>query len=172
MSERRTTDVSLLDHFTLWIKRVEDSICEHDRRYDERFNSMEKSFLTALQAQKEMFVADSISNQRSVAAALATQKELEVKNNEFRGQLKDQNETMIPRLEASQRFTSVDEKVEALRSEIAGLRESRSAGSSRETEHERIKSQTNRTTTMVVTIVVAVVGFIFAIIGVLMQVLK
>jgi hypothetical protein len=65
-------------------------ICEHDRRYEQRF----------------------ISQEVAVAKAEAAQREYNIRSNEFRQALDDQNKNMLPRVEADQRFGSMRELVD------------------------------------------------------------
>lgn len=77
---------------------------ERDRRYDERFKATDERTNLAL-----------ISSEKAVGKAeLATEKRFDAVN-EFRGQLKDQAATLMPRAEVDTRFNALAEKIESIK---------------------------------------------------------
>jgi len=77
---------------------------ERDRRYDERFKATDERTNLAL-----------ISSEKAVAKAeIATEKRFDAVN-EFRGQLKDQAATLMPRAEVDTRFNALAEKIESIK---------------------------------------------------------
>lgn len=77
---------------------------ERDIRYEQRFKAMDEKTSLALTA-----------SEKAVAKAeIATEKRFDSVN-EFRGQLKDQAATLVPRAEAESRFKGIDEKIEAIK---------------------------------------------------------
>jgi hypothetical protein len=89
---------------------------ERDRRYEDRFTAMDEKTGLAL-----------TSSEKAVAKAeTATEKRFDAVN-EFRGQLKDQAATLLPRAEADAKFNSIDKDMEELKKTIA-LSQGRSSG--------------------------------------------
>jgi hypothetical protein len=77
---------------------------ERDRRYDERFKATDERTNLAL-----------VSSEKAVAKAeIATEKRFDAVN-EFRGQLKDQAATLMPRAEVDTRFNALAEKIESIK---------------------------------------------------------
>jgi len=77
---------------------------ERDVRYEQRFKAMDEKTSLALTA-----------SEKAVAKAeIATEKRFDSVN-EFRGQLKDQAATLVPRAEADSRFRGLEEKIESLK---------------------------------------------------------
>jgi hypothetical protein len=103
---------------------------ERDRRYDERFSASEKAVTAALAAAEKYSNAMYEAAKEAVGKAEAAQRAVNERQNEFRGQLSDQAATLMPRKEFESSLNSlrelVDREVKTLRSDIAGLRESRS----------------------------------------------
>jgi hypothetical protein len=93
---------------------VEEKGVERDRRYEDRFTAMDEKTSLALTA----------SEKAVSKAETATEKRFDAVN-EFRGQLKDQAATLLPRAESDGKFKSYDEKFEDMKKEIGALRESR-----------------------------------------------
>jgi len=83
---------------------LRDLIDERDVRYEQRFKAMDEKTSLALTA-----------SEKAVAKAeIATEKRFDSVN-EFRGQLKDQAATLVPRAEADSRFRGLEEKIESLK---------------------------------------------------------
>jgi len=89
---------------------------ERDRRYEERFKATDEKTSLAL-----------TSSEKAVAKAeIATEKRFDSVN-EFRGQLKDQAATLIPRAEAEVKFNSFAKDIEELKKSVL-LSQGRSSG--------------------------------------------
>ena len=89
---------------------------ERDRRYEERFKAMDEKTGLAL-----------TSSEKAVAKAeTATEKRFDAVN-EFRGQLKDQAATLMPRAEADSKFISMNKEIEELK-KVANTSQGRSSG--------------------------------------------
>ena len=89
---------------------------ERDRRYEERFKAMDEKTGLAL-----------TSSEKAVAKAeTATEKRFDAVN-EFRGQLKDQAATLMPRAEADAKFASMNKEIEELK-KSANTAQGRSGG--------------------------------------------
>ncbi len=128
--------------FTLWIESLERFYEERDRRYEDRFKAQDEKTTLALTASKEAIGK----------AETATEKRFDAVN-EFRGTLSDQAAHLLPRAEADVKFGNFDEKIESLKKEIQGLRESRSAGEGNDVQAQRDRAQSNWTTERLVAIV-------------------
>lgn len=92
----------------LTIEQLYTLINERDRQYQQRFESQEKAVNAALIAAKEAVNAALSAAQTAVnKAEIANEKRLD-NQNEFRGQLKDQASTLLPRTEAEARFKAIE----------------------------------------------------------------
>jgi hypothetical protein len=104
---------AVLDERELRFNKVID---ERDRRYEDRFTAMDEKTSLALTA----------SEKAVSKAETATEKRFDSVN-EFRGQLKDQANSLLPREEANSRFGAMQDRVEEMMKEIVLLREFRSS---------------------------------------------
>ena len=87
---------------------------ERDRQYKQRFEDSEKAVNAALVAAKEAVNAALAAAKEAVTKAeTANEKRLD-NVNEFRGQLKDQAATLLPRAEADIRFRSIENELSKL----------------------------------------------------------
>lgn len=92
----------------LTIEQLYSLINERDRQYQQRFEGQEKAVNAALIAAKEAVNAALAAAKEAVTKAeVANEKRLD-NVNEFRGQLKDQAATLLPRAEADIRFRSME----------------------------------------------------------------
>lgn len=92
----------------LTIEQLYTLINERDRQYQQRFEGQEKAVNAALIAAKEAVNAALAAAKEAVnKAETANEKRLD-NQNEFRGQLKDQAATLLPRNEADIRFKSIE----------------------------------------------------------------
>jgi hypothetical protein len=111
MTEGERTDVLRTD-----LEAFKKLMDERDRRIEERFRAMDEKTGLAL-----------TSSEKAVTKAeFATEKRFDAVN-EFRGQLKDQASTLIPRAEAETRFAAIDKDVEDLK-KIVTLSQGRGLG--------------------------------------------
>jgi hypothetical protein len=99
------TDTERADVLLAKIETLQTVMDERDIRYEQRFKAMDEKTSLALTA-----------SEKAVAKAeIATEKRFDSVN-EFRGQLKDQAATLVPRAEADSRFKGLEEKIESLKS--------------------------------------------------------
>jgi len=116
-----------------YLERIMD---ERDRRYEDRFKAQETAVYAALAAQEKLTNAAFASSEKAIVKAEDAQRDYNVRSNEFRGQLDDQNKVMsnemLRRAEAEQRFDAQDEKIDEIKKDVGGLRESRSGMSGRD----------------------------------------
>lgn len=104
-----------------------------------RIDAVETKFDAALIAIEKATASSFAASEKAIMKSEAAQQELNIKNNEFRGQLKDQAEHLMPRTESLANWKSAVDKVTELkeqtemkfdlvRKEIQVLREYRSEG--------------------------------------------
>jgi hypothetical protein len=117
---------------------VARSAAEADLRYQQRFDAQTKAVEAAFVSHSEAVRAALAAADKATAAALAaaekavskaeasTEKRFESMN-EFRGQLADQANTFIPRIEAEQRIQALSDKLDIVRT-ATSERSGRSAG--------------------------------------------
>src|SRR5688500_19776952 len=93
-------------------------ISEHDRRYQQRYESQQENVVAALTAQKEQVAAALMSADRAVVKAeTASEKRFDAVN-EFRATLADQAAQLMPRSEAESRLQALGEKLGDLNDRI------------------------------------------------------
>lgn len=114
------------------VEYLQRQIDERDRRYEDRFKAQETAVLAALAAQEKLVSAAFLASEKAIVKAEEAQRDYNIRSNEFRGQLDDQAKTLLPRAEADGRFDNLVLQIEEIKTEIAGLRESRSAGTGRD----------------------------------------
>jgi hypothetical protein len=113
------------------IDALETLINERDRQYGYRFSASEEAVRSALAAQDKFNQMVTQASREAVSKAEIAQQGVNERSNEFRGQLSDQASTLMPRREAEAGMLDIrnmiDREIKMLRSDISGLRESRSA---------------------------------------------
>jgi len=109
-------------------KAFRELMSERDLRYMGMFASSDRAVASALSAQKEKTQTDFASSEKAIFKAEEAQKSYNERTNELRGTLDDQARMLLPRAEADARFLGFEEKVDDLKKQVAGLRESRSSG--------------------------------------------
>lgn len=116
-------DVKDIVSLRLFFERILE---ETNRRNEERFRAQETAINAALLAQKTAIDAALAAADRAVTKAeVAAEKRFESQN-EFRGQLKDQQANFVTRAELASIEKRFDEKIVALERENDNLRKSRS----------------------------------------------
>lgn len=106
-------------------------ISEKDKFYEMKFRAHDTYYNAKLEAMEKATAAAFISSEKAISKAEDAQKELNIKNNEFRGQLKDQADILMPRLEHQAVVRNLEEKIEGLRRDVSSLREFRSESGGR-----------------------------------------
>ncbi len=171
--KRHQWEISIRDY-------LEQLINERDRLYDIRFRAAETAVTAALSAQEKATASAFSASEKAVLKAEDAQKDYNQRSNEFRGQLDDQAKTLMPRAEVQQIMKSVEEKldglkathekdVDILRTEIAGLRESRSLVVGKDTALDSVHVQKNWSMGIVVAVVLAVGGWGVALLSLIME---
>lgn len=79
--------------------------------FDQRFATAELALKDALAAQEKAVTAAFLASEKAIVKAEDAQKDYNVRSNEFRGQLDDQNKMQMPRIEAMGLFRSMDDKI-------------------------------------------------------------
>lgn len=102
----------------LTIEQLYTLINERDRQYQQRFEGQEKAVNAALIAAKEAVNAALAAAKEAVnKAETANEKRLD-NQNEFRGQLKDQASTLLPRNEADIRFKAIESDLQRINNAV------------------------------------------------------
>jgi len=134
--------VSLKEFFETLIKERDLYYAEKIKYLETRIVSVDDKHTAAVTAVKELSTSTSAASEKAILKAEEAQKELNIKNNEFRGQLKDQADVLMPRSEALSMIKNIEEKManfkhetdskfDISRKDVQGLRESRSEGGGR-----------------------------------------
>ena len=116
---------------------LERVIDERDKQYDARFRAAEIAVNAAFSAQKELTAAAFSASEKAITKAEQAQTAYNVVHNDLSRKLDEQNKATIPRPEIMALFAAVDQKLESMRTsfakdidaigtDIRGLRESRS----------------------------------------------
>lgn len=126
---------------------------ERDRRYEERFAGQKEAVSSALTAQKELTTSAFASSEKAIVKAEDSQRTYNAGHNDLSRKMESQYKDMLPRPEATALLASIEDKIENLKKEIAGLRESRSEGGGE--RHGRISQQ--QFIMMIVSLIVALV---------------
>ena len=104
------------------IKRIDELAEQESRRVDGRFATSETAVNAALVAQEKAVAAALAASEKAVNKAETAQAGVNATQNEFRGQLKDQAATQMPRSEAENLFRELRGLISAQSEVIAGLR--------------------------------------------------
>lgn len=109
-------DTWTLDSLKEHLESLLDALCRH---VEDKFSLQERAVLSALAAQEKAVSAALVAADRAVAKAeLANERRFESVN-EFRSQLRDQAETLMPRGETSALLKASDERFYALLERVA-----------------------------------------------------
>lgn len=137
---------------------------ERDLRYSKMAEASEKAVAAALGAAEKLTNTAFAASEKAITKAEAAQSSYNASTNEFRGQLRDQAATLMPRFEADQRFSGLEQRFsefkDSMLSEIANLRESRSMVQGEKGQ----ASDSSATFFSVVTIVVACVAIVISVV--------
>lgn len=79
--------------------------------FDQRFSAAELAVKDALAAQEKAVAAAFLASEKAIVKAEDAQKDYNVRSNEFRGQLDDQNKMQMPRIEAMGLFKAFEDKL-------------------------------------------------------------
>jgi len=100
---------------------LEAAIQAADKRYEQRFDAQATAVAAALAAQKEALAqALEAANKAVAKAETAAEKRFDAVN-EFRGALKNQQDMLLPKAEAEQRFIAMDARVKAVEAATAAM---------------------------------------------------
>src|SRR5678815_4322658 len=108
-----TSELHRLDERFIATKTAQDEKLDLlERNTATRFADQADSVRIALNAQKELNATVAESSDKAIQKAEDAQKGVNERGNEFRAQLKDQNDTMIPRIEAENAFKNANERID------------------------------------------------------------
>ncbi len=123
----RSPDVSSL---SIEIASLRSTLEERSRRYEERFNLMDKAVDAALASADKLVKAAFDAANKAVEKAQTAQDQHNVAQNEWRGSLSDVTKNNVARTEFISTIESLKEQLlkaeSGLRADVASLRESRS----------------------------------------------
>jgi hypothetical protein len=162
-SEVNGVKVSLKAYFDEKVTALRDLIEANDRRYSGQFESLEKLLSASILAQKEGVGAAFAASEKAIDKAEVAQTQYNARSNEFRATLDDQNRTMLPRIEADQRFTAIRELIDKGGEEVRALQRGESRGAGSADAISKAKQQSNWLITLVVTNVIAVLALLAAV---------
>jgi len=83
----------------------------NDKRYVQDSVNQNRAVQDALAAQKELTSAAFASSEKAIVKAEEAQRDYNVRSNEFRGQLDDQAQTLMPRTETTVLIKSTEDKL-------------------------------------------------------------
>lgn len=104
------------------IKRVDDLLGAEARRVDGMFDAQETAVNAALVAQEKAVAAALAASEKAVNKAEIAQQRVNETQNEFRGSLKDQANTLMPRLETENIVREIRGLVSVNTKELGDLR--------------------------------------------------
>jgi hypothetical protein len=90
-------------YYSITLEQLYAMIVEMDRRYEQRFNAQDKAVAAALDSAKEAVLKAEVASEKRFESI-----------NEFRGQLRDQQQTFVTRDEVAIRFRAVEDRVQRL----------------------------------------------------------
>jgi len=73
------------------IAHIESILAERHRMYEHRFDASEEAVKAALSAQEKLMSAAFAASEKAIVKAEEAQRDYNVRSNEFRGQLDDQD---------------------------------------------------------------------------------
>ena len=146
-----------------------DLLKERDRRYETQFYSLDKRRQASIE-----------SIEKAVDKAAIAQERSDAKNNEFRAQLTEERATYATKSEIEQRFTalasefnqrfvSLEKQAENNRTEIAGLRESRSQAAGNDVHVMMAKSDRTWSLGMTIAIISSAAALLLTIAGIMLR---
>jgi chromosome segregation ATPase len=94
--------------------QVTQLIEERTRLFQARFEALHERFSGAMNARQQTVDQAFAASERAIAKAETAQKEYNERSNEFRGQLDDQAQTLMPRTETAGLFKALEEKIAAV----------------------------------------------------------
>jgi len=141
-------DAPSLRELSIQIDGLRQIIDERHQLYEERSTAAKEAVQAALVAQEKLVNAAFAASKEAILKAEESQKGVNERSNEFRGQLADQAGTLMPRKEAEASMSDLRDRLdrayashtsalEVVRAEVSSLKESRSEGSGRLTQQQQ-----------------------------------
>jgi hypothetical protein len=109
-------------YFERWLTDLEKFNEERDRRYGERHVANQTAVDAAFEASKEATATALAAQEKAVAKAESSQTVYNQGHNDLLRKMDDQHRETLPRLEADQRFKTLEDKIEDLRLTRENLR--------------------------------------------------
>jgi len=110
--------ISLKEYFEVLLKERDLYYIEKIKHLEALMSGIDVKHTAAVQAVKELQASIYTASEKAILKAEEQQKELNIKNNEFRAQLKDQAEVLMPRNESQTLHKNSDEKISGLKKDF------------------------------------------------------
>ena len=110
--------VSLREYIATEIAALARLADERDRLYMTKFQESKDAVKDALAAQEKAVAAAFLASEKAIVKAEDAQKDYNVRSNEFRQTLDDQNKIQMPRTEVMTLLSAVNQKFEAAQKQI------------------------------------------------------
>lgn len=121
--ERVYSEITRLDQVMAQQEKSAERLdSERDRRLDQRMDAQETAVAAALAAAEKAVTAALVASEKAVDKAEVAQGKVNETQNEFRGALKDQAATLMPRAEAENIFRELRGLINVQSGEIQTLR--------------------------------------------------
>jgi len=121
--ERTYAEIRRLDELRKTDKEAKKNLDEErDRRLDQRMDAQETAVAAALAAAEKAVTAALVASEKAVDKAEVAQAKVDEGQNEFRGTLRDQASTLMPRSETENLIRELRGLITGQAGEIAGLR--------------------------------------------------
>lgn len=166
------------DHFTVasqqayferWLVSLERLMDERDRRYDERFRSLDSATEKALAAVQNQTAAAFLANKESVAKTEDAQKAYNFAHNDLTRKMEAQSAKFVDRERLDDAAKQFDTKIEALKSEIKHLQAAIAETGGRHVQQQETKQQLNWSIGQAITIALVIAGLVVGFIEMLLK---
>ena len=140
--------ISIRDHFTLWIQRVEQSFSDRLETVERVNNERDLRYSERFAAAKALVDQANSASEKAILKAETAQKVYDAGHNGLLTKMDAQQQATMPRGETEAKIAAVEARCGELRKELEDLRKSRdqNEGSSVKKTEERGKNEFNLTT--------------------------
>jgi hypothetical protein len=171
--EKFNSSKTVIDNaFVASEKAVQAALVAQDKATTAAFAAAEKAVNAALAAQEKATAAAFQASEKAITKAEDAQRAYNVVSEEFRGQLAEQVKPLMTRTEGNALEDKFEDKAlalakvdDVLRGDISSLRESRSENFGSGVTEERVREQRNSNLAIIVAIIIAVGGWVVALLG-------
>lgn len=159
LDEREPT----LRELTALFKAYKETMAERDRRYEERFKAQEAAVAAALGAADKLTTSAFAASKEAIIKAEASQATYNATHNDLTRKMDAQYKEMLPRPEADSKFRGIEEKIEEIKKDTAGLRESRSQVVGHREGHTENRTQAHWIIGVSITLGLGLLGFFLSV---------